>query len=324
MAGQVKWSGRRPGRFSGRLLSLLLVVWAVTLATFLLANLLPGDPVLAMLGENATPEAIAHWRGVMGLDQPLVVRYGQWLWSLLHGDLGISYWTQDGVMAMILRRLPVTLELLVLTQILALSVAIPSAIISAWRRGSGFDRSVQSSALGLLSMPPFLIGILLIFAFSVHLGWLPATGFVPLSQGMGANLASVILPVLALALAEFPIYTRLLRADLVQTLQQDYIAVAHAKGMPSRRILLQHALRPSSFTLLTVVGVNIGRLIGGTVIIEQLFALPGIGQMLVQAVYQQDYMVLQGIVLFVAVGFVLINALVDALYFVLDPRTRHE
>lgn len=313
----------RARQLTGRMLSLGLVVWAVTLATFLLANLLPGSPVLAMLGENATPAAIAHWREVMGLDQPMLVRYWQWLWGVLHGDFGVSYWANEGVLDMILRRLPVTLELLVLTQVIALALAIPCAVYSAWQRGRAFDRVTQSTALGLLSTPPFLIGILLIFAFSVHLDWLPATGFVPLSEDPLGNLASMALPALSLAMAEFPIYTRLLRADMVQTLQQDYVAVAFAKGMPTRRVLLRHALRPSSFTLVTVIGVNIGRLIGGAVIVEQLFALPGIGQMLVQAVYQQDYLVLQGVVLFVAVAFVLINALVDALYFVLDPRTRH-
>lgn len=314
----------RTRRFGARLLSLLLVVWAVTLVTFLLANLLPGDPVLAILGENATPAAIAHWHQVLGLDQPLLVRYGHWLGSVMQGDLGISHWAHDSVLDMILRRLPVTVELLVLTQIVALALAVPCAIYGAWRRHGLFDRLTQSTSLGLLSVPAFLSGIVLIYLFSVHLGWLPATGFVPFTENPAGNLRSMILPALSLALAEIPVYTRLLRADLVQTLQQDFIAVAFAKGMPARRILLNHALRPSSFTLITVLGVNIGRLIGGTVIIEQLFALPGIGQMLVRAVYQQDYMVLQGVVLFVAVAFVLINALVDAFYFVLDPRTRRD
>lgn len=181
----------------------------------------------------------------------------------------------------------------------------------------------MAGSLGLLSMPPFLIGILLIYVFSIQLDWLPATGFVSLRESVTGNLRSIALPVLALALSEIPVYLRLLREDMIQTLQQEFIAVARAKGMPARRILLFHALRPSSFSLITVVGVNVGKLIGGTIIIEVLFALPGIGQLLIQSVYQQDFMVLQGIVLFVAVAFVLVNATVDALYNFLDPRTSH-
>lgn len=310
-------------QFRGRLVSLLLVIWAVTITTFLLANLLPGDPVLAILGEDATPESIASWRHKLGLDQPLLMRYAHWVFAALQGDFGASYRTGESVLEMILHRLPVTLELLVLTQVIALGLAIPAAIYSAWRARGGFDRTAMATSLGLLSMPPFLIGIILIYFFSIQLDWLPATGFVSLSKSVMSNLRSLILPALALALAEFPVYMRLLRADMMQTLQQDFIAVARAKGLPPRRILLQHALRPSSFSLLTVVGVNIGRLIGGTIIIEVLFALPGIGQLLIQSVYQHDYLVLQGIVLFVAVSFVLINAAIDGLYRLLDPRTNH-
>lgn len=310
-------------RIRSRLLSLVLVVWGVTIATFVLANLLPGDPVLALLGEDATPESIAVWRAKLGLDQPLLVRYFDWLLNALQGDFGASYRTDEKVFDMILHRLPVTVEILVLTQIVALAIAVPCGIFSAWRSGSNFDRATMGTSLGLLSMPPFLIGILLIYLFSIQLGLLPATGYASLDEGILENLQSLLLPVLALALAEIPVYLRLLREDMMQTLQQDYIAVARAKGMPPRRILLFHALRPSSFSLITVVGVNIGRLIGGAIIVEVLFALPGIGQLLIQSVYQQDFLVLQGIVLFVAVAFVLVNATVDLLYNFLDPRTSH-
>lgn len=306
-----------------RFVSLLLVVWGVTLATFVLANLLPGDPVLALLGEGATPANIALWHHKLGLDRPIAVRYIDWLTNAAQGDFGASYRTKESVFDMILQRLPVTIEILVLTQIIALAVAVPCGILSAWRSGRGFDRVAMVGSLGLLSMPPFLIGIVLIYVFSIQLGWLPATGFVPLNEDVLKNLESVVLPVVALAVAEVPVYLRLLREDMIRTLQQDFIAVARAKGMPTRRILLSHALRPSSFSLITVIGVNIGRLIGGTIIIEVLFALPGIGQLLIQSVYQQDYMVLQGIVLFVAVAFVLINAAVDGIYKTLDPRTTH-
>lgn len=312
---------RFQSRLASRLLSLVLVVWAVTIATFMLANVLPGDPVLAILGEDATPETIAAWRERLGLDQPLPVRYVEWLTNALQGDLGFSYQTNEQTLDLILERLPVTLEILVLTQIVALSLAVPAAILSAWRSKGPFDRATMTTSLGLLAMPPFLIAIGLIYTFSVKLGWLPATGFRPLSDGIWANLRSVALPTLALALNEFPVYQRLLRADMMQTLQQDYISVARAKGLSNARILLRHALKPSSFTLLTVVGVNIGRLLGGTIIIEVLFGLPGLGQLMIQSVYQQDYLVLQGLVLFMAVSFVVVNAIVDGVYVLLDPRT---
>lgn len=306
-----------------RIVPLLLVVWGVTIATFVLANLLPGDPVLALLGDEATSEAITIWRERLGLNEPLMQRYLDWLLNVLRGDFGASYRTEEAVLDMIAQRLPVTLEILVLTQVVALALAIPLGIYVAWRNGGKVDRSAMAGSLGLLSMPPFLIGILLIYVFSIQLDWLPATGFVSLRESVTGNLRSIALPVLALALSEIPVYLRLLREDMIQTLQQEFIAVARAKGMPARRILLFHALRPSSFSLITVVGVNVGKLIGGTIIIEVLFALPGIGQLLIQSVYQQDFMVLQGIVLFVAVAFVLVNATVDALYNFLDPRTSH-
>lgn len=306
-----------------KLLSLLLVVWAVSLVTFLMANLLPGDPVIALLGESATPETVALWRERMGLDQPLLARYFSWLANVLVGDFGYSYHTDQAVLDLLADRLPVTLQILLLTQVLALGLAVPLALWSAWRPGKVFDRIAMGGSLGLLSMPPFLTGIVLIYFFSIQWGLLPATGFIPLSESLVGNVRSLILPAMTLALAEFPIYMRLLRSDLIQTLQQDYIAVARAKGISTRRILFRHALKPSSFTLLTVVGVNIGRLIGGTIIIEVLFALPGIGQLLIQSIYQQEFQVLQGVVLMIAVGFVLISVVIDLLYQKLDPRVKH-
>lgn len=309
-------------QWGAKLLPALLVIWAVSVVTFVMANLMPGDPVVALLGDNATPETVAMWRERFGLDKPLVLRYFDWLGNVLVGDLGYSYHTNESVLTMIAQRLPVTLEILILTQILALGLAVPLAVFSAWRRNSWLDKISMSSSLGLLSMPPFLLGVILIYFFSIKLGWFPATGFVPLSDSVWGNLRSITLPACALALAEFPVYMRLLRADLLQTLQQDFIAVARAKGLSVQRILWRHALKPSSFSLLTVVGVNIGRLIGGTVIIEVLFSLPGVGQMLIQSIFQQDFMVLQGAVLLIAVGFVLVNLIIDALYGWLDPRAK--
>jgi len=210
-----------------------------------------------------------------------------------------------------------------LTQIIALGLAVPAGIIAAYRNRSGVDHALGSVSIGLLSMPAFVIGIGLIYTLSVALGWFPASGYVRPSDGIIANLHSMVLPALTLALAEFPVYMRLLRADMIATLQQDFILVARAKGLGVRDILIGHALRPSSLSLVTVIGINLGRLVGGAVIIETLFAIPGIGQMLVNAVYQHDHFAIQGVVLVVATGFVLINLAVDMAYALLDPRVRH-
>jgi peptide/nickel transport system permease protein len=217
----------------------------------------------------------------------------------------------------------VTIELIIITQIIALGLAVPAGIIAAYRNRSGIDHALGGVSIGLLSTPAFVIGISLIYALSVALGWFPASGYVRPSDGVFGNLHSMFLPALTLALAEFPVYMRLLRADMIATLQQDFILVARAKGLGVSDILIGHALRPSSLSLVTVIGINLGRLVGGAVIIETLFAIPGIGQMLVNAVYQHDHFAIQGVVLVIATGFVLINLAVDMVYSLLDPRVRH-
>ena len=310
-------------RWLGHVLSLLTIVLAVTACAFLITGILPGDLAVAILGENATPAEIEALRQELGLDRAIPVRYFEWLGQAINGDLGYSYRSNERVGTMIVQRLPVSLELIIFSQIIALAMAVPAGILAAYRVGGLFDRLTGFVAIAKQSTPAFLIGILLIYGFSVNLGLLPASGFKPVSAGWAENLKSMLLPALTLAIAEFPVYMRLLRADMIQTLQQDFILTARAKGMRPRHILLQHALKPSSFSLVTVVGVNMGRLIGGAVIIETLFALPGMGQMLVTAVYQHDHHAIQGVVLVVAVGFVAINVLVDCAYALLDPRVRH-
>lgn len=311
-------------KFIGRrLLYLLPVLFAVTLLTFLIASLLPGDLALTILGDQATPEKVEALRSQMGLDRPLWERYFVWLWSVLHGDLGRSFRTGETVLAAVLERLPVSLELMVMAEVLGLVIAIPLAIVCAVKSGGLLDRWVTGIAFGKLSLPPFMVAILLIYLFAVELNWLPATGWVPFGEDPAANIRSFILPAFTLAIAEWPVLMRVLRSDMIATLQEDYIAMAKAKGLKPWRILLVHALKPSSLTLVTVTGINIGRLIGGTLIIETIFALPGIGRLLVGAIYARDFIILQGVVLFVAVGFVLVNFIVDMLYAVLDPRIRH-
>jgi peptide/nickel transport system permease protein len=311
------------GFIAYRLAYLLPVLFAVTLLTFLIASLLPGDLAYAMLGDQATPETVAALRRDMGLDQPLWWRYLHWLGGILQGDFGRSFRTGEPVLGAILARLPVSLELMLLAEITALAISIPLAIQCAVNSGGTFDRVVTGVAFAKLSIPNFMAAILLIYVFAVALRLLPATGYTPLEEDWLGNLRSMLLPALTLALAEWPVLMRVLRSDMIATLQEDYITMAKAKGLKQRRILFVHALKPSSLTLITVAGINIGRLIGGAVIVESVFALPGIGRLLLGAIYTRDFMILQGVVLFVAAGFVIVNFLVDMLYAVLDPRVRH-
>jgi peptide/nickel transport system permease protein len=311
------------GFVARRLLYLVPVLIAVSLLTFLIASLLPGDLAYTILGDQATPEKVAALRHDMGLDRPLWVRYFGWLGNVLQGDLGRSFRTGQTVLQAVTERLPISLELMVLAQVIALSIGVPLAIICAARSGGPFDRFMTGTAFGMLSVPTFLSAILLIYLFAVELRWLPATGYVPFGEDPARNLRFMVLPALTLALAEWPGIMRVLRSDMIATLQEDYIALAKAKGLKASRILFVHALKPSSLTLVTITGINIGRLIGGAIIVETVFALPGIGRLLVGAITTRDLIILQGVVLLVGAGFVLINFIVDLLYAMLDPRIRH-
>jgi peptide/nickel transport system permease protein len=259
----------------------------------------------------------------MGLDQPIWLRYLGWLWHILQGDFGRSFRTGQTVWQAVSERIPVSFELMILAELIGLAIGVPLAIACAAKAGSAFDRLMTGSAFGMLSVPTFLSAILLIYLFAVELRLLPATGYVPFTEDPIANLRFMVLPALTLGLAEWPGIMRVLRSDMIAALQEDYIALAKAKGLKPSRILFVHALKPSSLTLVTITGINIGRLIGGTVIVESIFALPGIGRLLVGAIYTRDLIILQGVVLLVAAGFVIMNFIVDLLYAVLDPRIRH-
>jgi len=311
------------GFIARRVLYLVPVLVAVSLLTFLIASLLPGDLAYVILGDQATPEKVEALRHDMGLDQPIWWRYISWLGHVLEGDFGRSFRTGQTVLQAVSERLPVSLELIFLAEILGLAIGVPLAMACAVRSGGAFDRFMTGSAFGMLSVPTFLSAILLIYLFAVELRWLPATGYVPFGEDPVANLRFFVLPALTLALAEWPGIMRVLRSDMIATLQEDYIALAKAKGLTSSRILFVHALKPSSLTLITITGINIGRLIGGAVIVETIFALPGIGRLLVSAISTRDLIILQGVVLLVAAGFVIMNFVVDMLYAVLDPRIRH-
>ena len=303
---------------------MLLTLMTVSLISFLLVALLPGDLALLILADSATPERVAALRAELGLDLPLWQRYLAWLGQVLQGDLGHSVHTGESTMDILLSRLPVTLELIVLTTLVALMVAIPLGVLSAHQRDRPLDHATLAACLTLLSVPPFVLGLLLIYALALQWHWLPATGHVPLSEGWWPHLQSFVMPVLALAAVEVPVYVRVLRSEMVTTLQQNHMALARAMGLPTWRRLFENALRPSLLSLITLVSVNMGRLLGGAIILETLFALPGIGQLLVESVYQQDHLVTQGIVLMAALGLVVLNLLADLVYALADPRMQRD
>ena len=303
---------------------LVLVVFVVSIFSFLLVDLLPADVAYELAGYDATLEEVESLREQLGLNDPIIMRYGRWLGGVFQGDLGVSLLNREPVWQAIMARLPVTIELLFIAQIFALLLAIPAGVFAAHRAETRSDRALGSIGFGLISIPSFAMAMLLIFLFSLQLKWLPATGYTPLSAGLWPNLKGFILPALAIALAEWVPLMRVLRSDMITTLQEDYILLAKSQGLPTRRILFRHALRPSCFTLLTIFGLQVGHLIGGALIIETVFALPGIGRLMIGAIFAQDSTIVQGCVLFITTGYLVINFLVDLGYRLLDPRIGSE
>ncbi|HSL57943.1 MAG TPA: ABC transporter permease [Acidimicrobiales bacterium] len=305
-------------------LGLIPVILAASFLTFMLLSLLPGDPVLTILGpNNVSPENIEAVRAELGLDDPLPLRYLSWLGDALTGDLGRSYQTNQEVLEGIRERLPVTIQLMVMSLTIALVISIPLGVITAYRAGSRFDKAVTAISFGLLSVPNFMLALLLIIVFAVELGWLPATGWTRLTEDPFQSIRSAILPAISLSVANVAVFTRLLRTDMISTLQDDHVMMAKAKGLPTSQILFRHALRPSSFSLMTLIGLQMAALIGGSIVVEQIFALPGLGTYLIRSIQQRDLLVVQGVVLVLAVAYVVINFVIDVLYTILDPRIRH-
>ncbi|MCD4524226.1 ABC transporter permease [Nocardioides sp. cx-173] len=300
----------------------LLVVVLVTVAVVWLLSLAPGSAADVILGENATPEAVADLNAELGLDEPLWQQYTTWIGNAVTGDLGTSPINDRPVMTAISERLPVTLELAFVGLFLALVSAIILAVLSAWKPGSALDRAIGAFTSVLLSVPAFIAGPLLIYFFALKLGWLPVAGWGWIGDGLADNLRGIILPALAISLIETAAFYRVLRSDLLATLREDYFAAARAKGMSWLYVLFRHALRPSSFSLITLAGINLGRLIGGTVIVEALFGFPGLGQLIAMSITTRDIVTVQGAVAFIAVAYVVVNMLVDVSYGFLDPRVR--
>ncbi len=306
-------------------LHLIPVFFLVTFASFMMLDLLPGDTVDAILsdadtGEIGSVEAREALRKELNLDKPLIVRYALWLGNMVQGDLGRSYVTTQPVTEALVQRIPVSLELMIMSQILAIAMAIPIGIYSGYHGGSTVDRGISAFAFGVLSVPVFVAGTVYIWIFAIELGWLPSSGHTDFSEDPWGNIKGFILPALTLATIEFPILMRVLRVDVISTLQEDYIALAKSKGMTTWYILFHHALRPSSFTFVTLLGLQIGQLITGTVVIETLFSIPGVGKLLIDSVDTRDEIMVQGVITFIAIVYVVVNLLVDLLYAVLDPR----
>jgi peptide/nickel transport system permease protein len=307
-----------------RLLLLIPVLILVSFGTFILVDLVPGDPAIQVLGPNSTGEEYQRVREEMGLDEPILERYWDWASDALQGDLGRNLIppAQD-VTTVLWRAFPVNLELAILALGMALVVSVPLAMWSAYRAGGRFDRIMSSTTFGLISVPSFLGGIILLLLFAINWRIFPLGQWArPTEEGWIENLKHAFLPALTLALTEIAVFTRLLRGDMMATLQEDYILAARAKGMPTAHILVREAFRPSSFSLLTLAGVSLGRLIGGTVIVETLFSLPGVGRQVVAAAQNSDYKVVQGGVLVFAIVYLLLNLVVDLTYAFLDPRIR--
>jgi peptide/nickel transport system permease protein len=307
-----------------RVLQTVPVLFGVTFFTFGFLNLLPGDTAAAILGEQATPQSLAILRRQLGLDQPFFTRYGHWLSNLVTGHLGTSLTTHQPIATILAQRVPITLEIAIVAFLEALIVAIPVALLAAWKPRSVADRSITGLSVVGLSFPPFVFALVLILVFSLQFHWLPVSGFQSISHGLGANLKSVLLPSSTIAFGLFCVYARLLRADLVdQMAREEYIELARAKGARTWRLLTRHAFRNSLFGLITVVGLHLGTLISGTVIVESIFGLPGIGQELYYAISGRDAPVVEAIVVLLASTVVVMNLLTDILYSVIDPRVRH-
>lgn len=307
-----------------RLLIAIPVLFVISVLVFALLAAMPGDPARSLAGMSATEEQVTALREKMGLDRPPIERYFSWLFAVFRGDLGHSQVSGQSINSLLAERLPVTVELVVLVFVVSLLISVPVALRAARKPGGIFDRVVMVISMPVLAIPNYVIALLLVLVFAVFLRMLPALGYTPLQEGIVPNLLSVTMPVLALAIPHACFYTRFLRGDLVQLMNSaDYVETARAKGAGPWRVLWRHAFRNSSFGLITLVGLNIGGLIGGTVIIEQIFAMPGLGMLLLEAARSQDTAVVQICVFIFAAVAVLANLVVDLMYAVLDPRIRY-
>lgn len=311
-----------PGWLTRRVLLALLAAFGVSVLVFVLLRLVPGDIVTQLIGleGNVSAAQQAEMRRLFGLNEPLWQQFTHWFWELLHGNLGISLRTDRPVFQDLLLRFPVTLQLTGLALLFAVVIGLPLGILAALRRGRPADVLSSTFVLIGLAAPEFWLAILMILLFSLKLGWFPPNGYVTPAESLGGNLRSLFLPALALSFSLAAATTRIVRASLLDVLGQDYIRTAHAKGLTGRAVVLRHALRNALIPVVTVIGLQVGNLLGGAVIIEQLFGLPGVGRYALEGINLRDYPVVQGAVLWIAVSYVLVNVIVDVLYGVIDRR----
>ncbi|MGA8032397.1 MAG: ABC transporter permease [Casimicrobiaceae bacterium] len=296
----------------------------VSMLIFGLQQLLPGDPAMILAGEERDPSVIAHLRETLHLDKPLPVRYLYWVRGVLHGDLGESMRTQQPVLQLILEKLPVTVELGGFAIVIALAIGIPAGVVSAVKRGTAWDYGANIVALWGLSTPNFWLGIMLILLFSVTLGWLPASGYVSPFEDWRENVASMIMPAFVLGNAIAAVLMRHTRSAMLQVLSSDYVRTARAKGVPERTVVLKHALRNGLIPIITLGALELGTLLSGAVLTEQVFTIPGFGKLIVDAVFNRDYAVVQGVVMFTATAYIVLNLVADIAYAVVNPRIRYQ
>ncbi len=306
-----------------RLIATIPVMLVVAVSVFLLLHLTPGDPAAVLAGDNATSDQIARIRTQLGLDEPLWKQFGLWLFRLMQGDLGQSLFWGRPVLDLVVQRAEPTISLALTTIVFAVVIAVSLGVLAAWQAGSLPDRLVMGFAVLGFSVPVFVVGYVLIFIFSINLRWLPVQGYTPIAQGVGPWLERLVLPSLALGLAYVALIARITRAAMLEVLAEDYVRTAQAKGVATRPMLLRHALKNAAVPIVTVVGIGVALLIGGVVITESVFNIPGVGRLVVDAIQRRDYPIIQGVILIFSAVYVLVNLLVDISYTFFDPRIRY-
>jgi len=306
-----------------RVLATIPVLAIVALVVFSILHVAPGDPAALIAGDQATPEQIAAIRGKLRLDLPLYQQFALWLGNALHGDLGTSIFSNRPVAALFLQRLEPTVALAVMTTIIAVLLAVPVGVLAAWRAGSLVDRGVMGVAVLGFAFPVFVVGYILIYVFAMKLKILPIQGYRPIADGFWPFLQHLVLPSLALGLSFMALIARITRASVLEVLGQDHIRTARAKGLPARRLLFDHALPNAAVPIVTIIGVGVALLLGGVVVTESVFAIPGVGRLVVDAILSRDYPVIQGVLLIFSLTYVVVNLIVDLVYVAIDPRIRY-
>ena len=311
------------GFVARRVLAVVPVLFVVAVIVFAILRTVPGDPAAVIAGDSATPEQVAALREKLGLEKPVVTQFVIWLGGVLRGDLGESYFFRKPVAELIAQRLEPTLALGLAALSIAVSVAVPLGVVAAFRQGTWIDRAVMGLSVAGFSMPVFVLGYLLVWIFSVQLEWLPVQGYARIADGVGPFLELLLLPAVTLALVYVALVARITRTSVLEVLNEDYVRTARAKGLRERDVLTRHALRNAAVPILTVVGIGLAVLIGGAVVTESVFAIPGLGRLTVEAVLSRDFPVIQALILLFATGYVFVNLAIDIGYAVLDPRIRY-